>query len=315
MLMAQAAHETNGFTKKLAIENNNYAGIKYQPTLSRVAIPSTDFFAPKKEKSKGDKRERVPYAHFQSINNFVQDWIPYAHLNQMKFENKDGTPLGASDLKDFAHRLKLNHYYQDTEEHYLKGLKRWDSILQNDDVSNNTSVTQSLTEIAYNFVNKHSSDIVSTGMAFGPQGLTISLGVLAIADLISRSNEKQLLHDNNKATHLSGDTKNRCLTAVNIRKIFLDIPVAGHKDLPANDTLFSSPLANSGNLASAGNKQYGLGKMDMLSSSDLSQQEILLKGNIYPLNAISPISTDTAEIPKIPEMQKRGKSARGWTIT
>ena len=27
MLMAQAAHETDGFNKKLAVENNNYAGI------------------------------------------------------------------------------------------------------------------------------------------------------------------------------------------------------------------------------------------------------------------------------------------------
>jgi hypothetical protein len=37
ILMAQAAHETNGFNHGHAVENNNYGGIKYITALRNVA--------------------------------------------------------------------------------------------------------------------------------------------------------------------------------------------------------------------------------------------------------------------------------------
>ncbi len=123
--MAQAAHETAGFYHLLALKNNNYAGIKYTKNLSAVAIPSEDYFAPRKE-------GRVPYARFKDIYDFIKRWIPYANLNHLKFENNIGTPIDATNLTDYAHRLKLNHYYGDTEANYLNGLISWNSIIQDE---------------------------------------------------------------------------------------------------------------------------------------------------------------------------------------
>jgi hypothetical protein len=125
MLMAQAAHESMGFNKKPAIENNNFGGVKYRKSLSGIAAPSNNYFAPSKE----DKK-RTPYAHFKNMDDFVKNWIPYAHLNGMRYENNIGAPLDAKNLADYAHRLKLNHYYQDTEVNYLKGLLNWNVVLQ-----------------------------------------------------------------------------------------------------------------------------------------------------------------------------------------
>jgi hypothetical protein len=132
LLMAQAAHETDGFNHKLALENENYGGVKYNSHLSKVAIASTDYFA----KASEDKfHRRMPYAHFYNINDFIKRWIPYAHLNGEMKGNNIGVPMDAISIADFAHRLKLNGYYQDSESVYFNGLKHWTAVLQQTDIT------------------------------------------------------------------------------------------------------------------------------------------------------------------------------------
>ena len=62
------------------------------------------------------------YAYFSS-------WEPYM-ANYKKILSKGANPLGATDLKDFAHRLKQNGYYEDTEENYYAGLLRAQAALK-----------------------------------------------------------------------------------------------------------------------------------------------------------------------------------------
>lgn len=130
MLLAQAAHETNGFNHKLALENNNFAGIKYTCSLKDVAAPSSNYFAPGNE----DGKSRVPYACFKDVGSFIKCWVVYAHLTDSIFDNKIGAPLRAANLEEFALRLKLNHYYQDSVQHYLTGLQYWQSQLQEQEI-------------------------------------------------------------------------------------------------------------------------------------------------------------------------------------
>lgn len=145
MLMAQSAHETAGFNHRVAIENNNLGGVKYQTTFKGIAVPSDNYFAPVKEdpiksaafnndhrvsSSERVKKKGVPYARFNGIDDFVRKWIPSSHLNEMIKDNSVGAPLNATNLDEYAYRLKLNHYYQDTGNIYLKGMQRWNKNIQ-----------------------------------------------------------------------------------------------------------------------------------------------------------------------------------------
>ena len=183
MLMAQAAHETDGFNKKLAVENNNYAGIKYTPALSKIAAPSNNFFAPAKESPSGI---RVPYAHFNDMQDFVKRWIPYAHLNQKRKGNKTGPPLNASSFADYAHRLKQNGYYQDPESLYLKRMIAWDEELQAINLSSPSSnqiSKQKRTASILPLLQNNLGQIALIGSLLGPQGLILALQATALEKL------------------------------------------------------------------------------------------------------------------------------------
>jgi hypothetical protein len=127
-LMAQAAHETAGFNSTNAINNNNFGGIKFQSTLKNITVPSTNFAVPKSEDP--EKGRGVPYAHFNSIDDFAEKWVPLAHLSERKNGNNIGSPLQANTIADYVRRLKLNGYFQDREDIYLKGMQYWDKILK-----------------------------------------------------------------------------------------------------------------------------------------------------------------------------------------
>jgi hypothetical protein len=138
MLMAQAALETDGFNQAKAIANNNLGGIKYQTTFRGTGRPNGSYKAPSKE----DKVTKE-YAHFESIDDFVKKWIPFAHLKEMKFENKVGPPLEATNIEDYAHRVTLNHYHQKTEAEYLQLLKVWNNVLRSEMADNGSPPTSS----------------------------------------------------------------------------------------------------------------------------------------------------------------------------
>jgi hypothetical protein len=125
-LLTQAAHESGGFYKDKAINNNNFGGVKYNKNMKGV-IASTDYAAPSIERS--DKK-RTPYAHFKDMDDFVKKWIPYAHINGMVFDNHEGPPIDAKNIDEYDHRLTLNRYHQETSKVYLAGLKRWDPIIK-----------------------------------------------------------------------------------------------------------------------------------------------------------------------------------------
>jgi len=126
LLLTQATAETDRFSFKHALLDNNFAGVKYESTFGSSIFPSKVYFAPKKEHIPPLK---VPYAHFENIVEFIGKWIPKAHLNEMIFDNDIGIPLSASSLEQYAHRLKLNCYYQQTEHKYLAGLNKVNSEL------------------------------------------------------------------------------------------------------------------------------------------------------------------------------------------
>jgi hypothetical protein len=119
LLLMQAADESNGFSHPNAIADNNYAGLKYRKSFGKLATPSTIYFAPASE----DNGHRVPYAHFNSMEDFVKAWALLAHLNDMINNNRTGPPLQAHTIEEYAHRLKLNGYYQASESIYLPNLK------------------------------------------------------------------------------------------------------------------------------------------------------------------------------------------------
>jgi len=126
LLLAQAANESAGFKSVLSKDEFNFGGVKYQKTFSKSATASKGHSAPAKE----NNGKRTSYDSYKSIDDFIVHWPVRAHLNEMKFKNKIGPPLDATDFKDYAHRLKLNHYYQETEEKYLAFLLSWDKTIR-----------------------------------------------------------------------------------------------------------------------------------------------------------------------------------------
>jgi len=95
----QSWHETKGWPKSYALywQHNNGSGVKYAGQHNAVKLPHG-------------------YAGFTDFS----DWIA-SFVHELK---KKANPAGAKSLEDFAHRLKQNGYYGDSEENYLKGLKR-----------------------------------------------------------------------------------------------------------------------------------------------------------------------------------------------
>lgn len=113
LIIPQVAHETAGFKHRLSQPPiNNMSGIKYSP---KTAI--------KGERDSGIKSpEGNNYSSFDTLDVWAN-----RHFNIVsRGTNK---PLDASNLTEFAKRLKANKYYTDTVENYTKGLISWDRQL------------------------------------------------------------------------------------------------------------------------------------------------------------------------------------------
>ena len=117
-LLAQWAHETGG---GLASNNWNLAGIKHV---------------------NGDGHDFARYETFEVINGVStkveKEFRAYPSLDDAAFDwlrvlRRDfafaWSAVEAGDPVDFAHRLKVQHYYTDTEEVYSAGLRAWFSQL------------------------------------------------------------------------------------------------------------------------------------------------------------------------------------------
>ena len=92
----QMYHETQGFTSPLFL-HYNASGIKYAGQYGATKQPTG-----------------LPYAWFNSWPDYMT-----AYKHEM---TKGANPIGATNLEDFATRLKTNKYYEVSYDSYLKGL-------------------------------------------------------------------------------------------------------------------------------------------------------------------------------------------------
>ena len=204
MLMAQAAYETTGFNFKKALDNHNYGGIKFQRTFKNLATPSGNFSAPPKEDIK-----IATYASFKDTDDFVKKWARIAHLNESLKDNDIGAPLKARTLPDYAHRLKLNHYYQDAETVYSGGMVAWNDVIQKELSGHNPSV-QSLPE---NDNSRSESNLRASEFAgYGFRDITNYMRRAVFADQVrvpkpftGYNRTTQRLKDDNKLTAVYGN--------------------------------------------------------------------------------------------------------------
>lgn len=109
LVMAQIALESAHFNSTLAKTSNNFAGIKY---FGQTGATPSSVKAPASEEN-GYAR---PYAHFDSTDSFVKEYL--------RILNKVGKarPLQATTPAEYAHALKLNRYYQAPEADYARNI-------------------------------------------------------------------------------------------------------------------------------------------------------------------------------------------------
>ena len=126
ILLAQVANESGGFKSQLSKDDFNFGGVKYQKTFDKSAKSSKTHSAPAKE----DRGKSKSYDSYKSIDDFIEHWPRRTHLNEMIHENKVGPPLNAVNLKDYVHRVTLNHYNQDSEKGYYEKLLSWSKSIK-----------------------------------------------------------------------------------------------------------------------------------------------------------------------------------------
>lgn len=118
LFVAQAKHETGGFTSRFFRENNNafgyayYAGSLYQTGAGDLA----------------DNRQPIAsYASIEDSAKEIIDWL-YRRLRQGRLMVKGAVINSLAEIKtpeDYAQALKGAGYYGDKLENYLAGLKRF----------------------------------------------------------------------------------------------------------------------------------------------------------------------------------------------
>ena len=95
-MVAQSAHETNGWTSDVFKEKNNAFGMM-KPDLS-------DYYT----------YTGVQYSALDLVNWYTR------HRNNIL-----SLPLYVGNLKDYVNFLKRNNYFTDTEENYYNGCEYW----------------------------------------------------------------------------------------------------------------------------------------------------------------------------------------------
>ena len=100
-IAAQAAHETGGFTSRLALDQNNIFGMN---------IPSKRAFV-------GSKNSGNQYMTYSDWNQSVQDLLLW--MKHTKF------PLSVNSSKQYVDELVDRGYFTDNPRNYLGGMNRY----------------------------------------------------------------------------------------------------------------------------------------------------------------------------------------------
>lgn len=111
LAIAQIAHETAGFTSRVSVELYNLSGIKYINKPYQKATKGT--LSP----------EGNYYAKYESYNDWAVDYLRILSLGYK--------PINATNIRDFAYKLKQNNYYTDSASNYIAGMEAWDNKLSN----------------------------------------------------------------------------------------------------------------------------------------------------------------------------------------
>jgi hypothetical protein len=131
--LSQLLFETGRFTKKskVAIENNNYTGIKWLNKSYQKAYRGT--LAPPNERVSDINSPINYYAKFDSVDDWAKDFVRIISLQRAA--NLSGKPIAASTLTAYVDRLALNNYFDgntpDKRATYFKGCKKFFDMLAN----------------------------------------------------------------------------------------------------------------------------------------------------------------------------------------
>jgi len=119
LAFAAAAHESNGFNSPLS-NDNNFTGLTISSSSATQAATGAAI---------GRKQPDGAgyYASYPGVNNWAADYYRF-----LCFNKGAGRPIDSTGIEDFAHRLKVNGFYGDTETNYVNALYRWSEELKND---------------------------------------------------------------------------------------------------------------------------------------------------------------------------------------
>ena len=107
IITAQAAHETGNFTSSIFRYNNNCFGMKLPKTRKTLAT--------------GESRGHAVYnSVFDSVGDF---WLWYQYVN---------LPHYWKDIETYIGALKMKGYFEDSQDNYLKGVKRFYKLYFNE---------------------------------------------------------------------------------------------------------------------------------------------------------------------------------------
>lgn len=111
VLVAQVQHETNNFKDAKLYTHNNASGIIY------INKPQVQKNASKGNVLPETKNSSKPYyyAKFATLSDWANDFIRVLKKQPAK-------PIEATDIFDYAKRLKANGYFTDTLSNYYKRL-------------------------------------------------------------------------------------------------------------------------------------------------------------------------------------------------
>ena len=119
-MLAQIAHETNGFKSAVFKRDNNASGIMYinKPLRQKNAVRGGKYPA---------NEGKYFYAKFATL----KDWA----IDYLRIIGK--TVAQSTTLLDFATKLRAKKYYTDSIANYSKGLKYHNTLLAKSGIFNN----------------------------------------------------------------------------------------------------------------------------------------------------------------------------------
>ncbi len=122
VLFAQNGHETGG---TVSMWNRNIGNYKYVPSTNDNELKYMMLSNVWERNSKGEKiiyQPPNPATWFRAFDS-LEDGISF-HIDKLKNKKYKvaWSAIEKGSVKDFAHLLKINRYYTDTEENYVKGM-------------------------------------------------------------------------------------------------------------------------------------------------------------------------------------------------